>query len=181
MKLRADERTLLRSFTDADAAPLFALVDRNRAFLREWLPWVDGVREVAGISAFLGFVRERAARGESLELAIEHGGELAGVSGFRMLDAENRAAEIGYWLREDFGGRGIMMSCCRALVRHGFESLGLNRISLAAAVENRRSRRVAERLGFQLEGIRREGEWLYDHFVDLAVYSLLRNDPAARA
>lgn len=175
--LRADERTVLRPFRAADAAALFALVDRNRAHLRRWLPWLDGVREVADIAAFLDGVQSRAAAGTSLELAIEHGGELAGVSGFRALDASNRAGELGYWLREDFGGRGIMTSCCRALVRHGFESLGLNRISLSAAVENARSRRVAERLGFRLEGVQRDGEWLYDHFVDVAVYSLLRRDP----
>ena len=175
--LRADERTNLRRFTNADAPALFALIERNRAHLRRWLPWVDAVREVAHIAGFLGGVQSRAAEGTSLELAIEHDGQLAGVSGFRSLDSNNRSGELGYWLREDFGGRGIMTSCCRALVRHGFESLGLNRISLGAAVENTRSRRVAERLGFSLEGVQRDGEWLYDHFVDVAIYSILRRDP----
>ncbi len=177
MQLRADERTVLRSPVEADAAPMFALIGRDRAHLRRWLGWVDGVREAADIAAFIRGVQSREIEGTSLELVIEHGGELAGVSGFRSLEAANRCGEIGYWLREDFGGRGIMTSCCRALLRHGFESLGLNRIAVAAAVENRRSRAVAERLGFQLEGVRRDGEWLYDHFVDLAVYSLLRRDP----
>ena len=174
--LRADERTVLRSLRDADAAPLFALVDANRAHLRRWLPWVDAVTRVADIGAFVAGAREREKEGQSLELAIEHEGELAGISGFRSLDAANKSGELGYWLREDRGGRGIMTACCRALVRHGFESLGLNRISLAAAVENTRSRRVAERLGFRLEGIEREAEWLYDHFVDLARYSILRRE-----
>ena len=177
--LRADERTTLRHFRDADAPALFALTERNRAYLRRWLPWLDFVRRVEDSAGFLAGVQSRAAEGVSLELAIEHDGELAGVSGFRALDRNNRSGEIGYWLREDFGGRGIMTACCRALVLHGFESLGLNRISLSAAVENRRSRAVAERLGFQLEGVQRDGEWLYDHFVDLAVYSLLRRDPRA--
>jgi ribosomal-protein-serine acetyltransferase len=179
--LRADERTILRTLRDDDAAPIFALVDANRAHLRRWLPWVDGASSVAVIDAFLRGVLERAAQGTSLELAIEHEGELAGICGFRTIDAANRAAEIGYWLRADRGGRGIMTACCRALVRHGFETLGLNRVTLAAAVENTRSRRVAERLGFQLEGVHREAEWLYDHFVDHAAYSLLRRDRLAAA
>jgi len=174
--LRVDEHTILRPFRDADAAPLFALVHANRAHLRRWLPWVDRASDVASIREFLRGVQARAAEGTSLELAIEHAGELAGVAGFRSLDTSNRAGELGYWLREDRGGRGVMTACCRALVRHGFESLGLNRISLAAAAENARSRRVAERLGFRLDGVLRDAEWLYDRFVDHAVYSLLRRD-----
>ena len=174
--LRADERTVLRLPIEDDAAAIFALVDANRAHLRRWLPWVDGASDVGTIHEFLRGVLARIADGTSLELLIEHDGQLAGISGFRTIDAANRSAEIGYWLREDFGGRGIMTAACRALVRHGFETLGLNRISLAAAVENARSRRVAERLGFRLEGISREPEWLYDHFVDHAVYALLRGE-----
>jgi ribosomal-protein-serine acetyltransferase len=179
MILRADERTVLRSTSEDDAEPMFALIDANRAHLRRWLPWVDGVREAANIREFIRGVKLREGEGTSLELAIEHDGEIGGVAGFRAIDLANRAAEIGYWLRADRERRGIMTACCRALVRHGFDTLGLNRISLAAAVENTRSRRVAERLGFRLDGVSREAEWLYDHFVDHAVYSLLRRDTLA--
>ncbi len=178
--LRADERTLLRSVSELDAAPMFALIDANRAHLRRWLPWVDGVRAATETREFLRGVALREGDGSSLELAIERDGELAGIAGFRTLDPANRAGDLGYWLRADRERRGVVTACCRALVRHGFGALGLNRISLAAAVENARSRRVAERLGFRLEGVLREAEWLYDHFVDHAVYSLLRRDTLGR-
>jgi ribosomal-protein-serine acetyltransferase len=174
--LRADERTVLRSPTPADAAPIFALVDSQRAHLRRWLGWVDAVRERAQIEAFLAGVLERERAGTSLELVIEHRGAHAGICGFRSIDAANRAAEIGYWLSAELQGAGVMTRACRALVTHGFETLGLNRIALAAAVENAKSRAVAERLGFRLEGVQRDAEWLYDHFVDGALYSLLRRD-----
>lgn len=175
----ADGRTALRSLDGGDAAAMFALIEANRAHLRRFLPWVDATRTVADVAEFVAGVEARAAAGSSLELVIEHGGALAGVAGFRALDAANRSGELGYWLREDFGGRGIMTHACRALAHHGFETLGLNRISLAAAVENARSRRVAERLGFRLEGILREAEWVNDRFVDAAVYSLLRREGPA--
>jgi ribosomal-protein-serine acetyltransferase len=176
MKLLVDERTQLRPFVAADAPALFALVDANRAHLRAWLPWLDFVREVGNIREFIAGVTERTSAGTSLELAIVHRDELCGVAGYRSLDRANREGEVGYWLRADRQGRGIMTGAVRALVRHGFESLALNRIVLRAATGNAASRGVAERLGFQLEGIAREGEWLYDHFVDLAVYALLRRD-----
>ena len=179
MILRADERTRLRSTSEDDAAPLFALVDANRAHLRRWLAWVDGVREAAQIREFIRGVQAREADASSLELAIEHDGELAGVAGFRTIDSVTSAAEIGYWLRADREGRGIVTAGCRALVRHGFGPLDLNRISLAAASGNIRSRRIAERLGFRLDGVLRDADWHRDHFVDHAVYSLLRRDTLA--
>lgn len=74
------------------------------------------------------------------------------VAGYRALDPINQSGEIGYWLRADFGGRGITTACCRALVAHGFE-----------------------RLGFHFEGVLRQSEWLYDRFVDREIYSLLRS------
>jgi ribosomal-protein-serine acetyltransferase len=72
-----------------------------------------------------------------------------------------------------------MTSCCRFVVRYGFDTLDLNRIQIAAATENRRSRAIPERLGFKLEGIMRQNENLYGTFVDHAVYSLLRSDLSA--
>jgi len=176
MMLYAGERTRLRSAALADAEPVYALVEANRARLRRWLGWVDAVREVEHIRGFLEGVIERERAGTSLELVIEHADEIAGICGFRTIDAANRAAEIGYWLRADREGRGIVTGACRALVRHGFGPLGLNRISLAAAADNARSRRVAERLAFRLEGVLRDAEWRTDHFEDHAVYSLLARD-----
>jgi ribosomal-protein-serine acetyltransferase len=176
MILRAGEQTRLRSAALADAEPVYALVDANRAHLRRWLGWVDAVRGVEHIRGFLAGVIERERAGTSLELVIEHAGEIAGICGFRSIDAANRSAEIGYWLRADREGRGIVTSACRALVGHGFGALGLNRISLAAAAGNARSRRVAERLEFRLEGILRDAEWRDGSFEDHAVYSLLARD-----
>ena len=64
----------------------------------------------------------------------------------------------------------------RALARLGFGELNLNRITLAAAIDNYRSRAVAERLGFVLEGTLRVAEWINDHLVDHALYSLLKRE-----
>jgi ribosomal-protein-serine acetyltransferase len=176
-----DARTRLRAPADADAAPLFAVIDRNRAHLRRWLPWVDGVIEPADTANFVRGANERIASGRALELLIEHAGELAGVAGYRALDPVNRRGEIGYWLSADLGGRGIMTAACRALIVHGFDRLDLNRIAIAAATDNWRSRGIPERLGFRFEGVLRQPEWLYDHFVDHAVYSLLRAERDERA
>jgi ribosomal-protein-serine acetyltransferase len=175
-ELAVDERTLLRTPTRDDARPIFALVEANRAYLRRWLPWVDGSTAEEHTRAFLDFSIAAGLDGRSLVLVIEHDGTLAGTAGFNSIDPRNRTCEIGYWLRADFQGRGIVSGACRALVRHAFGSLALNCVRLAAATENAKSRAVPERLGFHLDGVLREQEWVDGRFVDHAVYTLLRRE-----
>jgi ribosomal-protein-serine acetyltransferase len=70
----------------------------------------------------------------------------------------------------------VCRRACAGLIAYAFDDLQLNRIAIAAALENRKSRALAERLGFTFEGVRREAEWLYDHYVDHALYGLLRRE-----
>jgi len=108
--------------------------------------------------------------------AIEQSGALCGVAGFNRIEPSNRTCEIGYWLSAEQQGKGIMTRCVERLIRHAFDDLSLNRITIPVAVENQPSRAVAERLGFRREGVLREAEWLYDHFVDHVLYALVRSE-----
>ena len=69
-----------------------------------------------------------------------------------------------------------MTVSCRAFVSHAFTTWKMNRVTIQCAAKNTRSRAIPERLGFALEGIVRETEWLYDHYVDHALYGLVRSD-----
>jgi len=69
-----------------------------------------------------------------------------------------------------------MTRCCRVLVDHAFEVLGLNRVAIPSAVGNKRSRALGQRLGFKEEGVIRDAEWLNDRFVDHAPYAVLKRD-----
>jgi ribosomal-protein-serine acetyltransferase len=171
-----DERTVLRPISDSDVQPLFEAVDRNRAHLRRFLPWLDSTREAADIEAFRTRTLEQERDGIGLTRVIETAAAIGGIVGFNHIDLFNRRAELGYWIDRTLEGRGICRQSCSALIRYAFEELDLNRIAIAAAVDNRRSRALAERLGFTQEGVRREAEWLYDHFVDHAMYGLLRRE-----
>jgi ribosomal-protein-serine acetyltransferase len=66
------------------------------------------------------------------------------------------------------------------MLRHAFNTWKLNRVVIECATENTRSRGVPERLGFKLEGVTRQGEWLHDHYVDHAIYSQLSREFAGR-
>ena len=69
-----------------------------------------------------------------------------------------------------------MSRALKAVIDYGFKELGLNRIEVCVATENEKSRALPERFGFTEEGILRQAEWLYDHYVDHIVYRLLREE-----
>ncbi len=103
---------------------------------------------------------------------LEHG-ELQGVVGAHDIDEKEGHAAIGYWLAAEAAGRGLMTRSVRLLLAVLFEDLGLERVEIRCAMGNRPSCAVAERLGFQFEGILRSAQRLQGKFADMRVYSML--------
>lgn len=170
------DRCRLTPLRLADADELFSLTDANRAHLRRWLAWVDGVRRVDDTRAYIRTAEAQAARNDGLQLALRVDGRIAGRIGHLHIDRENRSTSIGYWIGESYQGRGLVTAACRALITHAFDTAGLNRIEIRCAPGNHRSRAIPVRLGFREEGLLREAAWLYDHFVDLVVYAVLARE-----
>ncbi len=170
---RLDADSELRLLDESVANDLFALTDRNRTHLREWLPWVDATKTVDDTRKFIRAAMEQYARGDGFNAAIFHKGAVAGCIGYHKIDRANRATSLGYWVSADVQGRGLATAATRALVDHAIRGLGLNRVEIRCGTANAKSRRVPEKLGFTLEGVTRQAEWLYDHFIDLSVYSML--------
>jgi len=157
------------------AGELFALIDRNREHLRRWLPFVDGTVSPSDSQAFITRTLHEMAEKGTTVAGIWYCGALAGTIG---LHAEgDKRAEIGYWLGEEFQGRGLVTSACQALIRYAFDDLGVQRICIRAAPENLRSRAIPERLGFTCEGTLRQTGMNGDGtLLDLMVYSLLKDE-----
>jgi ribosomal-protein-serine acetyltransferase len=173
-------RYALRAFAESDRDELHGLVERNRESLARWLSWaqqpdLDSTRE--HIARALSAERE----GCRVERAIVLDGALVGDVGL-YVDRNNAGGGIGYWLDLQHRGRGVMTAAVRALVRHGFDELHLHRLEIRTDVLNRSSRGVAERLGFQLEGVLRGSYRISEEcYSDDAVYSMLASDAARRA
>lgn len=175
--IAVDEVLRLRDPLLSDAEELFRLVDANREHLGRWLPWVSHVRTVDDEHAW---IKSRLAAGASdaeLPLLILENGKIVGTVGVLGLGSPGRAGEIGYWLARSAEGRGVMTRAVRAALKYCFDARSMNRIQIRAAVDNVRSRAVAERLGFVLEGVQRQAVRASDgRFEDLAVYSLLASE-----
>ena len=165
----------------SDADELFSLTETNRSGLRKWLPWLDTIRRVDDTRAFIRAAQLQIGRNNGAQLAIKSGGRIAGIVGHHQIDWRNRLTSLGYWLGAKYQGQGLVTASCGALIEHAFNDLRLNRIEIRCAVDNQKSRAIPVRLCFKEEGLLREAEWLYDHFVDHVVYAMLVKEwPKAR-
>lgn len=76
-----------------------------------------------------------------------------GATGYHHMSWDIPSLETGYWIRDSFSGKGLMTEAINALTRYAFEQVAVTRISITCDVDNLRSQKVAERLGYVLEGI----------------------------
>jgi ribosomal-protein-serine acetyltransferase len=158
------------------APALALLVQQNVEHLRTFLPGVTNLSSVEAAKNHLWLAVERAAKTEVFEWHLFLGGTLCGAVRLKDIDENDRKAKFGYFIGQQFTGKGLVTSAVRSVLEYCFGHLNLNRIELRCAAENERSKRVAERLGFVREGILREEEFLDGAFVDLHVYGLLGRD-----
>jgi ribosomal-protein-serine acetyltransferase len=178
-RLPADlgDGSVLRRLTLDDLEAVWALVDAERERVGEWMPWVELTRTIEDER---GWVERVVADRDGLEgcgVFVE-GAYAGGVA--LMRDQWGITGELGYWLGSAYEGRGLVTRSARVLIDLGFGELGLHRIVIRAGVGNTRSRAVAERLGFTLEGRAREEGRGSGGFYDIVVYGLLdREWPAA--
>ena len=173
---KLDDSSELKTPDPADAAELFALIDNNRARLREWLPWLDFNKTAEDSSKFIKSNIQNEADKKGITALIWHKGKIAGVASQHLIDWSNKKVSLGYWIGEAFEGKGLITRATEALTDHSIREDKLNRVELRIATGNNKSWAVAERLGFQFEGVARSSEWLYDHFVDHKVYAMLAAD-----
>ena len=173
-----NDLTELRLIDRQHRDELFLALDSNREYLRPWHPWVDMMRSAVDVERAIAIWQMQGASNRGFYAGIWFRGRFCGVINHLNVDWLNRSTALSYWLDAAHQGKGIMTACCRGLIRHGFETWKLNRVAIECATENTRSRAIAERLGFKLEGIVRGIEWLHDRHVDHALYSLLRSDYA---
>jgi ribosomal-protein-serine acetyltransferase len=171
-----DKEIVLKLPTYRNADELFALVDRNRAYLKQFLPWVDHNLKVEDSKRFIHNCRSQHKAGMGFSLCIFYQNKIVGTLGLHHIDTVNYRTELGYWLAEDQQGKGIMHRSCQAFITYVFETLKLHRIDIECAIDNPASQQVAENLGFTKEATLRESSYLNGIFHDTFLYRLLANE-----
>lgn len=175
--IRVNKDLILKELELSDAEYIFKTIDSQREYLGEWLPFVEFTKSVKDSLDYVNSVVTMPEECKEWQFAVFFGDDFAGLAGFKGTDRLNRKSEIGYWLKEDFQHRGIMTESVRALIKFGFSELGLNRIQIKCAPDNVKSNKIPQRLGFHLEGIERDSEFVrVGVFRDANVWSLIKKD-----
>jgi len=106
-------------------------------------------------------------------MAIEINSEAVGSIGiFPQSDIHCKNAEMGYWLSEQYWGKGIMTNAIKEMVKYGFENFDLDRIFARPFGSNRASQRVLEKAGFTLEGRFEKVLFKNDEYMDELIYAI---------
>ncbi len=127
--------------------------------------------------AWLGGLPAGLANGDGLRLAIvAGGGEPVGSIGLRIDPLDRDIAEAGYTVASAARGRGVATTALRLVSRWALRDAGVARVHLSTHLDNAASQRVAERSGFQREGVLRSWEELRGRRIDLVMFSLVAAD-----
>ena len=147
MELR-DGDLVLRAWTEDDLEALVAAI--NDSEIAYWIPPIPYPYTEEDARAFL----DGEVAPEEYRLAITLAGEVVGGIGMGVNSHDYRGT-IGYWVARDARGRGTCTRALRLLAGHGLEELELQRLELITDPDNLASQRVAEKVGFQREGVLR--------------------------
>lgn len=152
--------------------PLHALILKNLTRLRQWEPWAQGEQTRDGLAAFTKAQLHEWVDGTALPAAIVSGDESVGSIGAR-ISPYTGTADVGYWIDASAEGHGLVTRAARSLMEHLELQHAIRRFEIRAAVDNVRSRAVAERLGFAQEGILRSALVIAGAEQDAVLYARL--------
>ena len=171
-----DENTRLEFTAEKYAADLFKAADNNRVHLAQFLPWVPFMQSVEDMRKYLKNCELLFEQGQEISFIIITNESVVGRIGLNHIDRVNKNASIGYWIIKNEVGKGIISKSCEKLISYGFINLGLQRIEIRAATANLKSQAIPERFCFSKEGILRQAELVNHQFLDLVVYSILKEE-----
>jgi ribosomal-protein-serine acetyltransferase len=177
LEIEIDEDLCLEQLNISHAQGIFDLINSNREYLRKWLTFVDNTKTLKDTENYISYIDESSENVNSeTVISILFRNKLLGIISIKKVDWANRIAEVGYWLGEQYQGKGIITRSCKAILDYAFSQMGINRIEIKCGVGNERSCHVPRRLGFTFEGVERDGELVNDIFIDLEVYSILKRE-----
>ena len=171
----SSDRLILRPFTLADAPDIHRMVaDRDIASTTLLIPhpYEDGMAE-----EWIGTHQSQFEWGEQIIFAIvlRADGSLLGNITLRINQSDEHG-ELGYWIGKPYWNMDYATEATQAVIRYGFEVLGLQRIFAGHFTRNPASGRVMQKAGMTYKGCFRKHHKKWDVFEDLAYYGIIRGD-----
>nr|WP_319270838.1 GNAT family N-acetyltransferase [uncultured Draconibacterium sp.] len=173
--IRVNHKIRLELIDSSMADVVFQTINRDREFLKKWLPFVNYTSKVEDTKTFIESITQNSNKSD-LVYTIWYNEEFAGLIGFKDTDWVNRKTELGYWLAENMQHKGIITACVKKLMRFAFQKQKMNRIQIKVAEGNLPSEKIPVKLGFMYEGTERQGEQHNHGYHNLKIYSKLKHE-----
>lgn len=170
------ERLLIRLPLPGDGKLVYDAAMESLDSLQQWMIWAQNPLSEEEMEANVR--RAHCQFLERVDLRFhffdKEKQRFVGSSGLHRIDWSIPKFEIGYWCRKQCQGKGYVSEAVRGLTVFAFEILKANRVEIRVDQRNVRSRRVAERLGYKLEGVLRNHELAVDgKLTNTCIYAMV--------
>lgn len=168
------ERLLIRPIKESDAKDIFDYA--SNPVITKFLCW-DAHKDLADTKKFIQTVLINYAYNKPAPWGViyKENNKLIGTIGFdNKWDIENKCAELGYALSQEYWNKGLMTEAVTALLNYIFQNTDINRIEALIDVENIASQKICKKVGMEYEGTLRKDIKLKEEFKDMQMYSILR-------
>lgn len=168
------ERLVLRQITDEDLNEIYNIYSNElvtKFYNLDAFTNLDQAKRIVELS------QKRFSEKTGIRWAIcfKNNTEILGTCGINSF-VPNGKAEIGYDLKPEYWGKGIMYEALTVMLNHGFNNLFIHRFEALVFVENESSMKLLKNHNFYQEGILRELAYIKDKYQDFYMMSLLKND-----
>jgi [ribosomal protein S5]-alanine N-acetyltransferase len=147
----------LRLLEEQDVPGLLELYQANQAFLQPWEPYRPASFFTLDNIHFIIQADQEAARADeayAFGLFLTATDRLIGRYRLSWIMRDfAESANLGYFLAEQYNGRGYSTRAVKRIVRFAFDELGLHRVAAATLPNNFGSQKVLEKAGFRREGL----------------------------
>lgn len=169
---------LMRPFHLRDAEETYAAVHESLTDLKPWMSWAHDRYSLSDAKEFIRVTRARWEEGTLFAFVITDAksGSVLGGCSLSHIHPVYHLCNLGYWVRTSRRGEGIAVRATKLAARYAFEKIGLIRVEIVMAVNNKPSQRVAEKAGAHYEGILHNRMVVGREIYDAHMYSLIPQD-----
>lgn len=168
----------LRRVRPSDAGSIFEAVNESIAELSQWMPWCSSDYSLEESKSWCESRDDAWNKGTEYDFVIidSLNNLPLGVCGLNHINAEERFANLGYWVRTSRTRQGIATAAVPMIAKFGFDNLNLHRMEIVVAVGNLPSKRVAEKAGALREGLLRQRLFVHGQILDAFMFSFVPVD-----
>ena len=169
------ERLILSKINTKNTDDMYEYASRSD--VTKYLLW-DPHINLFETKGYIEYIQRKYRSNEFFDWGVNHKSDnkFIGTVGFTTIDPDNEKAELGYVLSPAYWHMGLMSEAVKRIVEFAFYECGFNRLELKIMQGNTNSMKLAEKIGFKLEGCFRDYMIIKGRPENIVIYSLLRNE-----